>query len=401
MTASRSTIRGLAWFAIAAQVAFVAAWLAAGALDAAYSHIEQGVGDLTADDTANPGIGRAALVVLGVSFAALGPALLAVLPHRRSARVAAFLFAGAGVTMAIEGLFPLDCAIGASERCEDLTHAGELSWQHYVHLWSGLAFDLFYVLTPFALAWALRPSPASAAAMWSGVFGVVFLAVLFALFQQEGVAGGLLERVGWVVVHQWAFIVAGGVLFATRRRPEPGPLIAMRPRDFFARGWSGEGEILLRPFFLGRLFAQRFRVRRRSTWISDRVWRFDDEAWFVHGRVDLRHNYCEFVSDEHVQVTAGDLPDGADLWLEEDGLRISPFRLASPIGPIPVLVRCHDRSYVESDGTFVNSMDVCTPLFDIPLARVTFRVRADEPGPSPEDYGSGERGALVGPSVPT
>ena len=383
MSAGRSAARTLAWLAIGAQVAFVAAWLVAGALDASYSHIEQGVDELTADDVENPGIVRAALVVLGASFAVLGPALLAVLPRRRSASVAAFLFAASGIAMALQGLVPLDCAIAASDRCEDLTRAGELSTGHYVHLWSGLAFDLFYVLTPFALAWALRPSPASAAALWSGVFGVAYLAVTIALFQLDGAAGGLLERAGWAVLHMWAFIVAGGVLFATRGRREPGPLIAMRPRDFFARGWSGEGEIVLRPFFLGRLFAQRFRVRRRSTWISDRVWRFDDDAWFAWGRVDLRHNYCEFVSDDHVHVTAGDLPDGADLWLEEDGLRISPFRLASQIGPVPILVRCYDRSYVESDGTFVNSMDVRTVIFDIPLSRITFRVRADEPGPDP------------------
>jgi hypothetical protein len=49
--------------------------------------------------------------------------------------------------------------------------------------------------------------------------------------------------------------------------------------------------------------------------------------------------------------------------------------VAWPIGPLPFLVRCRDRSYLEPDGTFVNEFDAVTVGIPIPLARVTFRVR--------------------------
>jgi hypothetical protein len=78
-----------------------------------------------------------------------------------------------------------------------------------------------------------------------------------------------------------------------------------------------------------------------------------------------------------VRLTADDLPDGADVQLEEGGFRLPDFRMAWPIGPLPVLLRCVDRSYVEPDGTFVNRIDVCTLGPRIPLARVTFRMRPD------------------------
>jgi hypothetical protein len=54
-----------------------------------------------------------------------------------------------------------------------------------------------------------------------------------------------------------------------------------------------------------------------------------------------------------------------------------------PIGPLPVLVRCADRSYIAADGTFVNVTDVYTPGPRIPLARVTFRVRPVSDGDAP------------------
>jgi hypothetical protein len=134
---------------------------------------------------------------------------------------------------------------------------------------------------------------------------------------------------------------------------------------------------------MGRLFAQRVDARRESTWISDRVWRIDDEAHFGGGRFERRHTFCEFVADDHVRLTGNDLPDGADVWLEAEGFRLSEWRMAWPIGPLPVIVRCVDRSRFEPDGTFVNVIDIYSLGPRIPLARVTFRMRSSEIGEAP------------------
>jgi hypothetical protein len=136
--------------------------------------------------------------------------------------------------------------------------------------------------------------------------------------------------------------------------------------------------MVLRPLFIGRFFAQRLVANRHATWLSERAWRFDDEARYARGHVERRQMYCEFVSDDHVRVTAADLPDGADVWIEPDGYRMSDFRMAWPVGPLPVLVRCRERSHIEADGSFTNEFDAFTVGIPIPLARVTFRVRPVE-----------------------
>ncbi|HEX8065577.1 MAG TPA: DUF998 domain-containing protein [Thermoleophilaceae bacterium] len=369
--------RALAWAAIAAQVAFTVGWIVGGALEPGYSHVEEGVSALGAGDASHPAIANAAILVLGLGIAALGPALLPVLPRRRSARAAAALFVGAGAAIAAAALLPLDCG-PSDERCRDLWEAGRLSWQHDAHLWASLAASALLVLTPFALARALWPAPVGAAALSAGTSGIAIWGatwVLFAVGDDHGDADGLIQRAGFLVVHAWVLIVAIGVLWSTRRERGPGPLVPVRPRDFFTRTWTGDGELLIRPLFLGRRLARRFEARRTATWASDRVWRFDDDADYGDGRVQRRTTWCEFVSDDHVRLTAGDLPDGADVWFEEAGFRIAPFRMLFPIGPVPALVRCHDVSHVEPDGTLVSSTDVRSIVLGLPLARVTFRVR--------------------------
>jgi hypothetical protein len=212
-------------------------------------------------------------------------------------------------------------------------------------------------------------------ALVAGVEGVAIAVVVTVAYAVPGAADGLIQRASLGVLLVWILVVGVGVLYATRRPRAPGNLIPIGPRDFFARGWTGDGELVLRPFFIGRLLAQRCEATRRSASVSGDLWRIDDEARFDHGHVERRQMYAELVSGDRVHVTAGDLLDGADIHLEEGGFRIADFRMAWPIGPLPVIVRCVDRSYVEPDGTFVNRFDVCTPGPRVPVARVTFRMR--------------------------
>lgn len=385
--AGRSTVRALAWFALGAQVAFVVAWVVAGALQRGYDHATQGVSYLAADGADHPWIVTAGLLLLAASFGALAAGLMRTLPRRRALAVAAF--GGVAVTVVLSAVFRLDCGATDLERCEDLWEAGRLTWQHDAHLWVGLATSLLLLLTPFALARALAPGTVATVAISAGAVGVLIAIATHVAYLIPGLGHGLVQRAGLAVVHVWVFIVAVGILHATRGRPRTSDLITMRPRDFLARAWTGEAQLMLRPFFLGRLFAQRGEAHRESTWISERVWRIDDRVDFGGGRVERRFMYCEFVTADHGRLTADDLPDGADVWLEEDGWRVPEFRIAWPVGPLPLVMWCADRSYIAPDGTFVNRFDIYPLGVRIPLARVTFRMR-----PAVSQAEAGEREAV-------
>lgn len=214
-----------------------------------------------------------------------------------------------------------------------------------------------------------------------------------ALGSSESVAGGLLQRIGFAVIHLWVLIVAAGVLWELRGDARPGDLVPIRPRDFLARAWTGEGELVIWPYFIGRRLARRFSVAREATWLSDGIWRFDDEAHYGHGHIQKRRTYCEFVTEDHVRLTAGDLPDGADVQLEEGGYRITPWRMTWTIGPLSLPVRCRDLSRVGADGTFMNVIEASAPVIGLPLAQTRFYVRPTDPETLPRGAVRRERRA--------
>jgi Protein of unknown function (DUF998) len=367
--------RKLAWFALAGQVAFVASWVVAGALEPGYSHADQGVSELGARTAEHPLIVNAGLVVFGLTFVALGVALLGVLPGR----AATVLFVAAGVAVIASGLIRLDCGL-SDPNCEALWRAGKLSWHESGHLWAGLVSRLLLALTPFAIARALWPGPVASLAAWAGFTGIGIGVVSFFLYGDDSAGDGLLQRLEFLVLHVWVLIVAVGILYALRRPRAPGRLVRLRPRDFFSAEWSGEGTLVVRPFFLWRRFARPFEAHRRATFVSDRLIRFDDEAHFAPGRVRRRRTYCEFVSDERIELTAGDLPEGATVQVEEEGYRLTPFRMDFPIGPVSLPIRVHDVSSVEADGTLLNTFEARALVLGVRLARLTFKVRPVDRG---------------------
>jgi hypothetical protein len=375
------------WGALAGQLAFIAAWVVAGALEPGYSHVDQGVSELGAATASHPLIFNAGLVVLGASLAALGVALAPALPRRRAAWVAAGLFVATGVAMALAGVFHLDCGPAVDAHCRALWRAGELSWQQDAHVWSGFVGDLLLMATPFALAAALWPAPSGVAALGAGVSGLL-ISGLSALGSAGG-DDGLVQRLSLGVLHLWVVIVAIGILHVLRRPPRFSELIPLRPRDFLARSWRGSGELIPWPYVLGRRLARPFEARREATWMSERVWRFDDEVRFADGRALRRRTFCEFVDGDRVRLTAGDLPDGADVRLEEGGYRMEHFRMAFPIGPVPLYMRVREQSYVEPDGTFANVFEARWLVLGLPLARLVFHVRpeltVEDAAPAPSE----------------
>lgn len=345
----RRMARRLAWLALAGQVVFVAAWVVAEALDPGYSPGKQPIDELAARFAAHPWIAIAGFVALGLSIAALGPALLAVLPRRRASRVAAVLFAVGGAAVVLHAVLPLDCSLSVDQHCRAQWDAGKLSWQSYAHVGAGVLFDLAFVLTPFAIARALWPAPAATLALTCGTSGIVILGAVVVGARGAGGPDGVVQRVGLVPVHVWVLIVAVGILHVAAAEAR-GALIPVRPRDFFGFAWKGRGEVLGWPPFVYRRFAQGFQFDREVEWLDERTWTAVDRATFDNGLVIRRKMFAEAVADDLVHITADDMPRGADLHLEEAGYRVAPYRLAIPVGPVRFTLRARDEVRARGDG---------------------------------------------------
>lgn len=368
-------VRALAWFAITTQFLFVAAWIVAGALEDGYSHLDHHVSELGADGAANPWIVSTAIVVLGLGIAGLAPALHRVLPHRPAARVAAGLFLVAGVVTIVAGLFNVECSSAVDATCQDRWDAWDVDTSAKIHAWSGLIAQVLFLATPFALARSLWNRPVAAPALACGIGGVVLSAGLTVMFGIHHAPDGLTQRLGFVLLHTWVILVAIGVLWEARTRPEPPPATPMRPRDFFGSSWSGDGELVPWPYFFWRRFPQRLKIRREATFLTDEAWYFDDTARLTDGTVvHERRVFCTLDGPDRVRVTSDPLLDGTDILLEEDGYRVVPYRVAIPVGPVHFGLTVRDSATVD-DGTLVNRLKI--RWFGLPVARVELRARPE------------------------
>ena len=367
------SVRGLAWFAIATQCVFVAAWIVAGALEDGYSHLDHHISELGADGAANPWIVNTAIVVLGLGIAALAPALVRVLPRRPAARVAAGLFLGAGALMIVAGVFNTDCSTAIDATCQDRWEAGDVDTATKIHAWTGSIAHLLFLGTPFALARALWNRPVAAPALACGIAGLGISVGTTVLFGIDHAPDGLTQRLGFAALHAWVVFVAIGLLWETRRAPEAPPATPMRPRDFFGSSWSGEGELVLWPYFFWRHFPRRLKLRRDATFLTDEAWYFDDRASLEDGTVVFEQRaFCVLVAPDRLSVTSGPLLDGTEVLLEEGGYRIVPYRMAIPVGPVHFGLTVRDSATVDN-GTLINQLKI--RWFGLPVARIEMRAR--------------------------
>jgi MFS family permease len=329
------------------------------------------VSALAADDAAHPWIVTLGIIVLGLAIAALGPAVAAVLPRRRAATVAAAAFVLSGVVILLVAAFPIDCSLDDAT-CHARFEAGRLSTATDVHLWLGLVYDVVFVVTPFAIARALWPRPEAALSLGAGLVGI---AIGLALFPGENVdaLGGLFQRIGLLLTHVWVVLVAAAVLQVVARECATPAFVPVRPRDFFGRAWEGDGQLVAQPVFLWRRLPRRLHFRREIRWLSDDAWIVEDTNTFASGYVLARRMVCSTDGDGRIQVTAGDMPDGAVLELAEGGYRVKPYRYAFAVGPLRFTFTCHDRVEELPDGSLDWTIDY--RWHGLPASRLSGRVR--------------------------
>jgi len=213
------TSRRLAFAAVAGQLAFVVAWVVAGALEPGYSAAEQAVSELAAGGARHPWILWLGLLSLSASDSAVAILLRRSLGPR--GRLAAGMFAAAAAGVLLILVLPLDCMPSADASCSSRVDAGEASWRHYAHGFAAVGVQLTLVATPFAVARALSRRALVVWALGAGLLGLAMV-VAFAAFEAGEPGYGIAQRATFGFVHLWVATIALGAL-SDAGRASAGP----------------------------------------------------------------------------------------------------------------------------------------------------------------------------------
>jgi hypothetical protein len=208
-------VRGALWFGLVAVVVYVAGWALAGRIRADHDPREQAISELFALGApwSSRGLLLAGLVLSGLAFLWLAPALDRALPGRGRLGPALVVVAGLGTLGVVAAPCTESCP-GTGTSTTDTWHA----------ITAGVGYGAL-VLAPVAFAWRLRWAR-PALARWSVIIGGTGL-VLFAVYALGLVDAvpGLQQRVFNTIADAWYVLVAVWVL---RRDAEArrGPVVS-------------------------------------------------------------------------------------------------------------------------------------------------------------------------------
>lgn len=387
MNAGANRVAPLAWVVLAAQVVFFATWVVSGTLQEGYSHLEQHVSELGVPSARAPWLVNAGLVVLGLSFAALAGGLRTALPRRGRSTAAVGLFAFGGALFAAAGVFALECAPSLSESCDARLDAGDLSWQTYAHGYTFLGLLLALPLTPFALAWALWPRLAGRLALAAGVLGLA-LAAGSLLADSAGAPSGLVQRLGFAAIQEWAVLVAIGLLVWNHGRPRrpvtgaPTGEAGLAPFRFLASRYDGSGVVAYSPWLRWLGFPREFTLQRNVDYEGSAMWVLRDVLRFADGPAFDRTMVARPLTADRMHLTGDDMPGGADAVLFPGGLALEPCWFLVPYWGVPWPQRWYGELRLDDDDTLRGRFEIALlgflPLgrLDVTLARVRSEVHA-------------------------
>jgi hypothetical membrane protein len=201
-------VRASFWFGLVAVTAYVAGWAVAGRLREGYDPRERAISELfELGAPAGPrGLLVVGLVLSGVAFLVLAPALHRVLPGRGLAGPVLVVVAGIGTL----GVVVAPCTAG----CPGFGETSTDTW-HTITAGGGY---LALVLAPLAFSWRLREAAPRLAAWSAGIGGASLL--LFTLYALGVVdtAPGLQQRLFNTLADAWYVLV---VVWLLRRDPRP------------------------------------------------------------------------------------------------------------------------------------------------------------------------------------
>jgi hypothetical protein len=219
----------LAWFAVSAQVFFVAGWIVAGALEPRYSPVRMYVSELGRRGASHAWIFDVSVLVWGGGFVAVGIALLPGLRKQPWGWAAPALFVLAGALAMLDAPLRLDCASSVNHVCHAQQAAGDLSWRHYGHQWASFGVAAALVLTPFALARAEWPSRLARFTLTGGVVGGTLWGLSLLGGSDQGGDVGLWQRIGLLIIHAWVLSCAAALILEASPGWPPESPAAQQP----------------------------------------------------------------------------------------------------------------------------------------------------------------------------
>lgn len=157
-------------------------------------------------------------------------------------------------------------------------------------------------------------------------------------------------------------------------------LTPLRPREFFALSWSGEGEWEA-PAWLRRLARRprRFSFTTATSWLADDVWLVYDTLKWENGRTEHRSGMARLVAEDRISLSYDDMLGGTDVWLREEGFAFSPYHILMAMPPLPLaLVIGATDVCVWRPETGELTDTIRLRLFGVPVGRMVMRLR---PGP--------------------
>lgn len=211
-------IRRLAAASLAGQLVWVALLTIAGAAEPGYSEIRDAASVLGARTAERPWLFNLAVAIWGASFVAAAAALALDAPRGWRGRLGPALIALTGLAQMLDGFaFPADCRPTIDAGCHARELAGDVSWRHVAHGWTYFLGATALALSVFAMAWRFhgdrRWGRADALALGSGMVGIAFFAVLFALSDDATYgAYGLVQRSGLAAGGIWVGALTIGLL---------------------------------------------------------------------------------------------------------------------------------------------------------------------------------------------
>jgi hypothetical protein len=229
-TAGGGTIRRLATWAIAGQLAWLTAVAVAGAVEPGYSELRDAVGFLGARNAAHPWVFWVAVTISGLSHLALAAALVLDGPPGLRGVLGPALIAFTGITAVLNGfVFPVDCRSSIDLTCNAREAAGQVGWQHLAHEAAFILGGAAVQLSAFAMAWRFRGDrrwgPADRLALGAGLIGLLVIALPFTLVgANPHDLYGLAQRLTLAAGAFWILALAVGLLVvdaagSTGRRP--------------------------------------------------------------------------------------------------------------------------------------------------------------------------------------
>jgi hypothetical protein len=158
-------------------------------------------------------------------------------------------------------------------------------------------------------------------------------------------------------------------------------LTPLRPREFFALTWSGEGEWIAAPWL--RRLARRprsFTFTTATTWLTDEVWLVHDTLTWANGRAENRSGLARLIAPDRISLRYDDMLGGTDLWLRSDGFTFSPYQIMAAMPPLPFPLVVGAEDACEWDAASGNLTDTLRlRLFGLPIGRMVMRLRPAPP----------------------